>query len=119
MARRHYPVRRAIPKRPARCTLDSVWSCWTAVAHLLRQRLEPPAVEGVCALQGNRRSRVAGRKPAPYRPPVTVREHCAGAHGGLLGVFLAKAGLAGIIAMVPPNTIPDEAVISLNTPVLL
>ena len=39
--------------------------------------------------------------------------------GGLLGVFLAKAGLAGIIAMVPPNTIPDEAVISLNTPVLL
>jgi predicted permease len=39
--------------------------------------------------------------------------------GGLLGVFLAKAGLAGIIAMVPPDTIPDEAVISLNTPVLL
>jgi putative ABC transport system permease protein len=39
--------------------------------------------------------------------------------GGLLGIFLAKGGLAGIIAMVPPNTIPDEAVISLNTPVLL
>jgi len=39
--------------------------------------------------------------------------------GGLLGVFLAKAGLAGIMAVVPPDTIPDEALISLNTPVLL
>jgi putative ABC transport system permease protein len=39
--------------------------------------------------------------------------------GGLLGMLLAKAGLAGIIAAVPPNTIPDESVISLNTPVLL
>jgi predicted permease len=39
--------------------------------------------------------------------------------GGWVGVFLAKTGLAGIIALVPPNTIPDEAVISLNTPVLL
>ena len=39
--------------------------------------------------------------------------------GGLAGVFVAKVGLAGIIAMVPPNTIPDEAVISLNMPVLL
>ena len=39
--------------------------------------------------------------------------------GGLAGAFVAKVGLAGIIAMVPPNTIPDEAVISLNMPVLL
>ena len=39
--------------------------------------------------------------------------------GGLAGLVLAKAGLAGIISMVPPNTIPDEAVITLNTPVLL
>ena len=39
--------------------------------------------------------------------------------GGLAGIVLAKAGLAGIIAMAPPNTIPDEAVVSLNTPVLL
>ena len=39
--------------------------------------------------------------------------------GGLAGIFLAKAGLAGIIAVVPPDTIPDEAVISLNVPVLL
>ena len=39
--------------------------------------------------------------------------------GGLCGVAVAKAGLAGIIAMVPPNTIPDEALISLNTSVLL
>ena len=39
--------------------------------------------------------------------------------GGLIGVLLAKAGLAGIVAMAPPNTIPDEAFITLNTPVLL
>ena len=38
--------------------------------------------------------------------------------GGLLGVGLAAAGLRGIIAMVPPNTIPDEAKITLNLPVL-
>ncbi len=39
--------------------------------------------------------------------------------GGAAGVVLAVAGLRGIIAMVPPNTIPDEAQISLNLPVLL
>lgn len=39
--------------------------------------------------------------------------------GGLAGVLLAKAGLAGIMAVAPPNTIPDEALVSLNTPVLL
>jgi putative ABC transport system permease protein len=42
-----------------------------------------------------------------------------GAGGGLLGIFLAYAGLRGIVAMVPPNTIPDESEIALNTPVLL
>jgi predicted permease len=39
--------------------------------------------------------------------------------GGLLGIAVAAAGLRGIIAMVPPNTIPDEAQIALNLPVLL
>ncbi len=39
--------------------------------------------------------------------------------GGAAGVALAVAGLRGIIAMVPPNTIPDEAHIALNLPVLL
>jgi putative ABC transport system permease protein len=39
--------------------------------------------------------------------------------GGALGVALAAAGLRGIVAMVPPNTIPDEAHITLNAPVLL
>jgi putative ABC transport system permease protein len=38
--------------------------------------------------------------------------------GGLLGIFAAWAGLHGIIAMVPPDTIPDEAQITLNAPVL-
>jgi putative ABC transport system permease protein len=39
--------------------------------------------------------------------------------GGAAGVLLAYAGLRGIIAVVPPNTIPDEAQITLNGPVLL
>jgi putative ABC transport system permease protein len=39
--------------------------------------------------------------------------------GGLLGVGIAGAGLRGIIAMTPPNTIPDEAEIMLNLPALL
>lgn len=39
--------------------------------------------------------------------------------GALLGVGIAAAGLRGIIALVPPGTIPDEAQITLNTPVLL
>jgi predicted permease len=39
--------------------------------------------------------------------------------GGALGVLFAAAGLRGIIAMVPPNTIPDEAQITLNSSVLL
>ncbi len=38
--------------------------------------------------------------------------------GCAAGVLLAYGGLRGIIAMVPPNTIPDEAKIVLNLPVL-
>jgi putative ABC transport system permease protein len=38
--------------------------------------------------------------------------------GGLLGIVVAWVGLRGIIAMVPPDTIPDEAQIVLNIPVL-
>jgi putative ABC transport system permease protein len=41
-----------------------------------------------------------------------------GVAGGVLGVVAAYAGLQGIIAMVPPNTIPDEAQIALNGSVL-
>jgi len=36
-----------------------------------------------------------------------------------MGIVVAAAGLRGIIAMVPSNTIPDEAQIALNMPVLL
>lgn len=39
--------------------------------------------------------------------------------GGLLGVLISYAGLKGIIAMVPPNTIPDEAKIEMNIAVLV
>ncbi len=38
---------------------------------------------------------------------------------GVLGIILAALGLRGLLALVPPNTIPDESDITLNTPVLL
>jgi putative ABC transport system permease protein len=38
--------------------------------------------------------------------------------GGLLGLVAAEAALRGILAMVPPDTIPDEAQIALNVNVL-
>jgi putative ABC transport system permease protein len=41
------------------------------------------------------------------------------AAGGLLGILVSYAGLKGIIAMVPPNTIPDEAKIEMDIAVLL
>jgi putative ABC transport system permease protein len=39
--------------------------------------------------------------------------------GGAFGALAAYGGLKGIIAMVPPDTVPDEAMITLNAPVLL
>ena len=39
--------------------------------------------------------------------------------GGTAGALLAWAGVLGIVAVVPPNTIPDEAQVTLNAPVLL
>jgi len=41
-----------------------------------------------------------------------------GIAGGALGVLAAYGGFRGVLAMVPPNTIPDEAQIVLNAPVL-
>ncbi len=39
--------------------------------------------------------------------------------GGLLGCLLAWAGVKGLVAIMPTNVIPSEAVIRLNLPVLL
>jgi putative ABC transport system permease protein len=39
--------------------------------------------------------------------------------GAALGCLLAAAGLKGLVAILPQFTFPDEAVIELNTPVLL
>jgi predicted permease len=41
------------------------------------------------------------------------------AAGGAVGVALAYATLRAMIAIVPPNTIPDEARIAMNVPVLV
>ena len=38
--------------------------------------------------------------------------------GAVLGAFLAWGGLKGLVALIPPQIIPAEAVIRLNTPVL-
>jgi predicted permease len=38
---------------------------------------------------------------------------------GVVGTALAYAGLPAILALVPPNTIPDEAEVALNLPVLI
>jgi predicted permease len=42
-----------------------------------------------------------------------------GMSAAVVGVFLAWGGLRGILAIVPPNTIPDESEVALNVPVLL
>ena len=42
-----------------------------------------------------------------------------GLAAGVLGVLLAFASLHSILAIVPPNTIPDESEVTLNVPVLL
>jgi predicted permease len=39
--------------------------------------------------------------------------------GGVLGILIARFGLAGIMAMTPPDTIPDEALVQLNVQALL
>ncbi|MGH9667331.1 MAG: ABC transporter permease, partial [Bryobacteraceae bacterium] len=39
--------------------------------------------------------------------------------GGALGVGIAYAGLRALVALIPPDTIPDEAVVSINGPVLV
>jgi putative ABC transport system permease protein len=39
--------------------------------------------------------------------------------GAVLGLFLASAGLQTLVATLPPFVIPSEAVIGLNTPVLI
>ena len=38
--------------------------------------------------------------------------------GAMAGCLVAYAGLKALVAAIPPNTIPDEAVIGLNVPVL-
>jgi putative ABC transport system permease protein len=42
-----------------------------------------------------------------------------GVAGGLLGILAARASLAGVLALIPPDTIPDESKVVLNMPVLL
>src|SRR5206468_6247439 len=39
--------------------------------------------------------------------------------GGVPGVTFASGGLQAVLSLVPPDTVPDESEIALNTPVLL
>jgi predicted permease len=38
--------------------------------------------------------------------------------GGVLGIFVAYAGVKAVVALLPHNSIPDEAVIAISVPVL-
>ena len=50
--------------------------------------------------------------------PADVSDETLFAAGGI-GLAIARFGLAGIMAMAPPDTIPDEALVQLNVPALL
>ena len=109
-----------VSQRDSGCPVDSVRRGGTAAADRVRQRVEPAAVERGVPAARDRDSRGDGRGPFPDRAATALGEPGAGrSRGGAVGVLLAYAGLRGIIAVVPPNTIPDEAQITLNAPVLL
>ena len=63
---------------------------------------------------------VARRVARPAVPPVVHRERrCWPAAGGALGIALAFWLTHGIMALVPPNTLPSEADVRMSMPVLL
>ena len=91
-----------------------------AAADCLRERLEPAAVEGqrAAARDDGPRRRSARAARRLVRQLLTESLILALA-AGVVGTALAYAGLPAILALVPPDTIPDEAEISLNLPVLI
>ena len=102
------------------CLVDPVRRGGPAAVDRVRQRVEPAAVERRLPAARNRHSRGDGRGHASGSCGNCCRRACCWPSAAApLGVLLAYAGLRGIIAVVPPNTIPDEAQITLNGPVLL
>ena len=84
-----------------------------AAADCLRERLEPAAVEGdgPAARDDASGSRSVPAGSALVRQLLTESLLLALA-AGVAGVALAYAGLPAILALVPPDTIPDEAEIA-------
>jgi putative ABC transport system permease protein len=102
---------------------DALWTLFGAVGVLLLIACVNVSNLLLSRAAGRRRE-IAIRASMGARRSRLVRQLLAenlvlAVAGGALGVLLAWAGLRGIIAMVPPNTIPDEAEIALNVPVLL
>ena len=84
----------------------------TNVSGLLLARAAARAKEmGVRASLGASRSRLVRQ--------LLTESALIGLTAGLSGALLAYASLHAILAIVPPNTIPDESEVQLNVPVLL
>src|SRR5215470_5094047 len=90
---------------------ENLWILFGAVGLLLLIASARQKEMAVRAALGARRSRL-------IRQLLTESLLIAVA-GGALGVALAFGCLRAILVIVPPNTIPDESEIALNTPVLL
>ena len=88
-------------------------------AHRLRERRQPAARARHGAAARARRARVGRRQP---RPPVRASSSSESLVlallGGALGVALASLLLRAIIAIMPDDTLPSEADVTLNLPVL-
>ena len=99
--------------------VDPVRGGGAAAADCVRERVEPAALEGGVPTAGDRDPRGDGGGRGRLMAQLLSESLLLGLGGGALGVAVGAAGLRGIIAMVPPNTIPDEAQIVMNGPVLL